>query len=61
MRRYESIQSNPLNGTVTWTMGTDTARDVARFIRENCPAGDMAIRDADVLEAAADEIDGAAA
>jgi hypothetical protein len=58
VRRYESIESNLLSGTVTWRMGTDTARDVARFIRENCPSGDLAVRDADLLEAAADRIDG---
>ena len=58
MRRVaEGIKACLGDGSVTWTMSADGARDVARFIRENCPAGDMAYRDADALDAAADEID----
>ena len=57
-RVAEGIKSSLSIGTVTWTMTAEEARDVARFIRENCPSGDRAYRDADALEAAADEIDG---
>lgn len=45
------------HGEVIWTMDPETARYLAEFIRDTNPASDAAQKDADDLEAAADEAD----
>lgn len=42
---------------VVWNMSQAEARDLARWMREELPAGDLALRDADALDVAANELD----
>lgn len=42
---------------IVWTMTPETARDLARFMRDHVPPRDLALADCDDLEAAADLVD----
>ncbi len=54
-----SIQADRKLHRVVWSMHPNDARDMARFIRENVSSSDLANEEADALDSAAYEVDGA--